>query len=573
MSAATWAMWPRSKSGTVVSASTTRTPGRSITSMPCTRCNPWAASAGCGSRWRYGFTSWLPGTTATGTGWLASSSPMVRHSDSRPLWVRSPFTTSSRAPHASASRIALSTQRTACGTRAAGSFIVPKNPNDVAPMCRSLIVATRHSSGPSSCGGVSTRTVVPSAPISTCWTDPARSPSMSWTPGSMPRVRSARQVICAVSGSTENSHGSPGRGITAVRAPQVSPERSSERVALSFAERDMHAETLEMLLHRLRGLRDRMFGEEREHVLGDRRLGESADAFGQAHDRVGGEPLAQRRPAPAYEVPRHRSEVAVHERAGEHERRVLGADLGQREVEELLERRAVAEPRQRVEVAKLLLRVVRGAEPVEERVELLGPAAVGDHVDRGGDECGIGGGRIREVLRVQLPGPFRDVVVRAHHAEQLEQRRAQLPLPVGLTTRGLPAHAVQCRRGEGPHDLLEPRSAVCVDDPVDGAERAGEPLPHRQVGVEREAAGELEELRHTGRALHGRGERVVDEVVALERAQLRQVRGELVAQRAPVAGAVEARPSRVEMHPFGIAGERDLLLALGEQHSLVMAPA
>src|SRR5581483_395293 len=470
MSAATWAMWPRSKSGTVVSASTTRTPGRSITSMPCTRCNPWAASAGCGSRWRYGFTSWLPGTTATGTGWLASSSPMVRHSDSRPLWVRSPFTTSSRAPHASASRIALSTQRTACGTRAAGSFIVPKNPNDVAPMCRSLIVATRHSSGPSSCGGVSTRTVVPSAPISTCWTDPARSPSMSWTPGSMPRVRSARQVICAVSGSTENSHGSPGRGITAVRAPQVSPERSSERVALSFAERDMHAETLEMLLHRLRGLRDRMFGEEREHVLGDRRLGESADAFGQAHDRVGEEPL---------------------------------------------ERRAVAEPRQRVEVAKLLLRVVRGAEPVEERVELLGPAAVGDHVDRGGDECGIGGGRIREVLRVQLPGPFRDVVVRAHHAEQLEQRRAQLPLPVGLTTRGLPAHAVQCRRGEGPHDLLEPRSARCVDDPVDGAERAGEPLPNRQGGVEREAAGELEELRHTGRALHGRGERVVDEVVAL----------------------------------------------------------
>ena len=52
----------------------------SITSTPCTRCRPCAARAGCGSTRRDSFTSWLPGTTATGTWRPASRSPTVAHS-------------------------------------------------------------------------------------------------------------------------------------------------------------------------------------------------------------------------------------------------------------------------------------------------------------------------------------------------------------------------------------------------------------------------------------------------------------------------------------------------------------
>ena len=52
---------PACSSEIVVSASTTRIPGRSMTSTPWTRCRPCVASAGCGSTCRDRLTSWLPG--------------------------------------------------------------------------------------------------------------------------------------------------------------------------------------------------------------------------------------------------------------------------------------------------------------------------------------------------------------------------------------------------------------------------------------------------------------------------------------------------------------------------------
>ena len=259
---------------------------------------------------------------------------------------------------------------------------------------------------------------------------------------------------------------------------------------------------------------------------------------------------------------------AVVERAGEQERRVLRAHVGDTQFEHLLEALVVMEPAERVEVPDHLLRVGRVAPTVCEFVELVRSAAVGDDRDRGGNEfrrCLLG---ILHVRVVDGASTRAGVVVRPDTAEQLEQRRSALALHRALVVRRRPAHPMQRGSNQCPDHALEPRASGIVDDAVEGVERAGQPFPHGQLGVVTEAAGELTELRGRARPRDREREFMVDQVVALQRRQLGDARGDRLPQRADVLRAIEPRTARVDVHPLGIEWQLDVLFTRSEERTL-----
>ena len=100
----TWSRWGWLLPGTVESTSASRSPGTSTTRRPLSgRRRPRRRKASAGSTSRYGLTSWLPGSTTTGTASGCRRAAASSHSARLPPSVRSPLTTTSSAPQAIAS--------------------------------------------------------------------------------------------------------------------------------------------------------------------------------------------------------------------------------------------------------------------------------------------------------------------------------------------------------------------------------------------------------------------------------------------------------------------------------------
>ena len=318
-----------------------------------------------------------------------------------------------------------------------------------------------------------------------------------------------------------------------------------------------------MLRHRLRSLRHGMLGEEPLDVGGH--VDQPAHAFSHPHDRARRKALEDRRPVLAHELPRHCSVRAVRQGPSEDERCVLRANLREAELEELVECRCRhGSGRARTDSATspadcLRFATVRRRRGIRARVPLSAitvtaaaansgstssaPCRYASWIACSATNVGVGAGRAHHLEEARRGAGGRDRSRRRPAPSPCDGGRAPRsrgPWPEGEAGRR------RRRRGRAPG-------------------RGGETLPHRQLGVVAETAGELAELRRGGRSREGAGVLVVDEVVPLQRHQLADMGGQPPAELAHIAGAVEAGPAAVDVNPVDVHGQLHVLLSRARQ--------